>query len=58
VVIGTGTDVTMSLGYVILMKSDLEHILYALKLGSYSLKKIKQNLESLRPNLIKNTKIY
>ena len=44
VAIGSGTDVAMSSGHVILMKSDLEHVLYALKLGSYSLKKIKQNL--------------
>ncbi|MGI0042894.1 MAG: heavy metal translocating P-type ATPase, partial [Nitrososphaeraceae archaeon] len=42
--IGSGTDVAISSGHVILMKGDLEHVLYALKLGSYSLKKIKQNL--------------
>jgi P-type Cu+ transporter len=44
IAIGSGTDIAMSSGHVILMKSNLEHVLYALKLGSYSLKKIKQNL--------------
>ena len=44
IAIGSGTDVAMSSGHVILMKSDLKHVLYALKLGRYSFKKIKQNL--------------
>jgi Cu+-exporting ATPase len=44
IAIGSGTDVAMSSGHVILMKSDLKHVLYALKLGQYSFKKIKQNL--------------
>jgi P-type Cu+ transporter len=44
VAMGSGTDVAVSSGHVILMKGDLEHLLYTLKLGSYSLKKIKQNL--------------
>ena len=44
VAIGSGTDIAMSAGHVILMKSDLKHVLYALKLGQYSFKKIKQNL--------------
>ena len=34
----------MSSGHIILMKSDLRYILYALKIGNYSIKKIKQNL--------------
>ena len=33
IAIGSGTDVAMSSGHVILMKSDLKHVLYALKLG-------------------------
>ena len=44
IAIGSGTDIAMSAGHVILMKSDLKHVLYALKLGQYSFKKIKQNL--------------
>jgi cation transport ATPase len=34
----------MSAGHIILIKSDLKHVLYAWKLGRYSLRKIKQNL--------------
>lgn len=44
VAMGSGTDIAISSGQVILMKGDLEHLLYTLRLGSYSLKKIKQNL--------------
>jgi P-type Cu+ transporter len=44
IAIGSGTDVAISSGHIILMKSDLYHILYALRLSEYSLKKIKQNL--------------
>ena len=44
IAIGSGTDIAMSAGHIILMKSDLKHVLYALKLGQYSFKKIKQNL--------------
>lgn len=44
IAIGSGTDVAVSSGHIILMKSDLEHVLYALKLGTYSFRKIKQNL--------------
>ena len=35
IAIGSGTDVAMSSGHVILMKSDLNHILYALEIGQY-----------------------
>jgi P-type Cu+ transporter len=42
--IGSGTDVALSSGHIILMKSSLYQIVYALKLGQYSMKKIKQNL--------------
>lgn len=44
IVMGSGTDVAMSSGHIILMKSDLYHILSAFKIGEYSFKKIKQNL--------------
>ena len=44
IAIGSGTDVALSSGHIILMKSDLLQILYALKIGQYSMKKIKQNL--------------
>ncbi|MGC1134078.1 MAG: HAD-IC family P-type ATPase [Nitrososphaeraceae archaeon] len=44
IAIGSGTDVAVSSGHIILMKSDLGHVLYALKLGAYSFRKIKQNL--------------
>jgi Cu+-exporting ATPase len=44
IAIGSGTDIAMSAGHIILMKSDLKHVLYALKLGQYSFRKIKQNL--------------
>jgi P-type Cu+ transporter len=44
IAIGSGTDVAISSGHIILMKSDLEHVLFALKLGAYSFRKIKQNL--------------
>lgn len=42
--IGSGTDVAMAAGDVILMKSDLQNVVFALKIGKYSLKKIKENL--------------
>ena len=44
IAMGSGTDVAMSSGGIILMKSDLYHVLSALKIGEYSFKKIKQNL--------------
>ncbi|MGC2426078.1 MAG: copper-translocating P-type ATPase [Nitrososphaeraceae archaeon] len=44
IAIGSGTDVALSSGHIILMKSDLNQIVYALKLAKYSMKKIKQNL--------------
>jgi Cu+-exporting ATPase len=44
IAMGSGTDVAMSSGHVILMKSDLHHVLSAFKIGEYSFKKIKQNL--------------
>ena len=44
IAIGHGTDATLSSGHIILMKSNLLQILYALRIGQYSMKKIKQNL--------------
>ena len=44
IAMGSGTDVALSSGHVVLMNSDLNHVLYTLKLGKYSLMKIKQNL--------------
>jgi P-type Cu+ transporter len=43
IAMGSGTDVALS-SHIILMKSDLHYVLSALKIGEYSLKKIKQNL--------------
>ena len=44
IAIGSGTDVAIASGHIILMKDDLEHVLYVLRLGLYSMRKIKQNL--------------
>jgi P-type Cu+ transporter len=44
IAMGSGTDIAMSSGHVILMKADLHQILYALDVSKYSMKKIKQNL--------------
>jgi Cu+-exporting ATPase len=44
IAMGSGTDVAVSSGHIILMKSDLRYVISALKIGEYSLKKIKQNL--------------
>jgi Cu+-exporting ATPase len=44
IAMGSGTDVAMAAGHVILMKNNLQGVLTALKIGTFSLKKIKQNL--------------
>jgi Cu+-exporting ATPase len=44
IAMGSSTDVAVSSGHIILMKSDLRYVLSALKISEYSLKKIKQNL--------------
>ena len=41
---GSGTDIAMAAGHVILLRNDLSGVIYALKLGKYSMKKIKENL--------------
>lgn len=44
IAIGSGTDVAVASGHVILMKNNLHDVLYAIKLSKYSFVKIKQNL--------------
>jgi Cu+-exporting ATPase len=44
IAMGSGTDVAQASGHVILLKSDLQDVIHAFKVGEYSLKKIKQNL--------------
>jgi P-type Cu+ transporter len=44
IAMGSGTDIAVSAGNVILIKSNLHHLISVLKIGEYSFKKIKQNL--------------
>ncbi|MDO8339817.1 MAG: heavy metal translocating P-type ATPase [Candidatus Burarchaeum sp.] len=44
IAVGTGTDVAIESGSIVLVKSDLRDIVTAIQLSSYSMKKIKQNL--------------
>lgn len=44
IAMGSGTDIAAAAGHVILMKSDLQGVLFALNSGKSALKKIKQNL--------------
>ena len=44
IALGCGTHAALSSGHIILMKSNLHQILYALGIGQYCMKKIKQNL--------------
>lgn len=44
IAMGSGTDIAMYAGNVILVKSDLNHVVSAFRISEYSLKKIKQNL--------------
>lgn len=44
IAMGSGTDIAMAAGHVILLRNDLSGVIYALKLGKYSMKKIKENL--------------
>jgi P-type Cu+ transporter len=44
IAMGSGTDVAVSSGSIILVKNDLKHVLSALRIGAYAMKKIKQNL--------------
>ncbi|VVC03167.1 putative copper-exporting P-type ATPase A [Candidatus Burarchaeum australiense] len=44
IAIGTGTDVAIESGGIVLVKSDLRDIVTAIELSAYTMKKIKQNL--------------
>ncbi len=44
IAIGSGTDIAMETGDVILIKDDLRDVVTAIELSSYTIKKIKQNL--------------
>lgn len=44
IAIGTGTDVAIETGSIVLIKNDLRDVVKAIKLSSYTIKKIKQNL--------------
>ncbi|MGH9954491.1 MAG: heavy metal translocating P-type ATPase, partial [Nitrososphaeraceae archaeon] len=44
IAMGSGTDVAMASGHIIIMKNDLQHVILALKIGRYAFKKIKENL--------------
>jgi Cu+-exporting ATPase len=44
IAMGSGVDVAMDAGHVILMRNDLSSIVYAFKLSEHSMKKIRQNL--------------
>lgn len=44
IAIGSGTDIAMESGQIVLIKDDLRDVAYAIKLSQYTLKKIKQNL--------------
>ncbi len=44
IAIGSGTDIALETGSIVLIKNDLRDVAKAIKLSSYTLKKIKQNL--------------
>ena len=44
IAIGSGTDVAMETGKIVLIKSDLRDVVTAIDLSKYTVKKIKQNL--------------
>lgn len=44
IALGSGTDVAMETGEIILIKNDLRDVIKAIEISSYTLKKIKQNL--------------
>ena len=44
IAIGTGTDVAIETGDIVLIKDDLRDVVSAIELSSYTMKKIKQNL--------------
>ncbi|MEK6835940.1 MAG: HAD-IC family P-type ATPase, partial [Nanoarchaeota archaeon] len=44
IAIGSGTDVALETGSIVLVKSDLRDVIKSIKLSKYTLRKIKQNL--------------
>lgn len=44
IAMGSGTDIAMESGDIVLVRNDLRDVLTALELGKYTMKKIKQNL--------------
>ena len=44
IAIGSGTDVALETGSIVLIKNDLRDVVKAIKLSKYTIKKIKQNL--------------
>ncbi len=44
IAMGSGTDIAMESGDIILLKNDLRDVLMAIRLGEYTMKKIKENL--------------
>ena len=44
IALGSGTDVAMETGEIVLIKDDLRDVVKAIDLSKYTLKKIKQNL--------------
>jgi len=44
IAIGAGTDIAIEAGSIVLIKNDLRDVVKAIKLSSYTIKKIKQNL--------------
>jgi Cu+-exporting ATPase len=44
IAMGSGTDIAMESGDIVLVKNDLRDVLVAMELGKYTMKKIKQNL--------------
>jgi len=44
IAIGAGTDIAIETGSIVLIKNDLRDVVKAIKLSSYTIKKIKQNL--------------
>ena len=44
IALGSGTDIAMETGEIVLIKNDLRDVVTAIKLSKYTLSKIKQNL--------------
>jgi len=44
IAMGSGTDIAIAAGHIVLLRNDLLNVIYALEFGKYSIKKIKENL--------------